>query len=281
MIIRCAYCQNQINLQAAVPGMQVICPFCRNSFVLNQPPKKNSMKIVIAIAAAAFIALLVLLAGVFMYLDNNGVFRASKEERDMMASAERFEESRLKSLSDFITQNYASQKVIIVAPGGTNWEQNEYNRKRVDRLKKYLPNAEVKALNYVRNENEMAAMPGATAKEFNDFFKANGDALFVLLEDLPFEPRELGKLSIWKAKGKQKIALLSGEVSSLGFYFKGAKPGEEVIVAAVVGKTGLKEADYEKPAPENLDEAFGMRYVMITSKNIDQYIKNTAYFPQR
>ena len=229
----------------------------------------------------AAVCLLVLLAGAFMYLDNNGIFRASKEERDMMASAERFEESRLKSLSDFITQNYASQKVIIVAPGGTNWEQNEYNKKRVDRLKKYLPNAEVKALNYVRNENEMAAMPGATAKEFNDFFKANGEGLFVLLEDLPFDPRELGKLSIWKAKGKQKIALLSGEVSSLGFYFKGAKPGEEVIVAAVVGKTGLKEADYEKPAPENLDEAFGMRYVMITSKNIDQYIKNTAYFPLR
>ena len=229
----------------------------------------------------AAVCLLVLLGGAFIYLDNQGIFRASKEERDMMESAERFEESRLKTLADYLNQNYGSNKIIIVAAGGTNWEQNEYNKKRVDRIKKYLPNAEVKALNYVRNENEMAAMPGATAKEFNEFFKANGDAIYVLLEDLPFDPRELGKLSVWKSKGKQKLALLSGEISTLGFFFKGAKPGEEIIVAAVVGKTGLKEADYEKIAPTNLDEAFGMRYVMITTKNIDQYAKNSAYFMQK
>ena len=134
--------------------------------------------------------------------------------------------------------------------------------------------AEIKALDYVRAENEMAMMPGATSKEFNDFFKANADAtVFVLLENLPFDPMDAAKLSIWKAKGKQKIALLNGDVSMLFPYFK-----MDIVTAAVVSKPGLKEADYEKLAPEDLNQAFGMRYLLITSKNIDQHKTNSRIF---
>jgi hypothetical protein len=223
--------------------------------------------------AGLCLAVLVVCAG--MYLHNNGIFTGEdKETRDQRSSYARFEESTAKALGDYITQNFASSKVIIVAAGGTKYAENPSQLSRAEMVKKYIPSAEIKALDYVRAENEMAMMPGATSKEFNDFFKANADAsVFILLENLPFDPMDAAKLSIWKAKGKQKIALLNSDVSLLFPYFK-----MDIVTAAVVSKPGLKEADYEKLAPEDLNQAFGMRYLLITSKNIDQHKTNSRIF---
>lgn len=219
--------------------------------------------------AGLCLAILLVCAG--FYLHNNGIFTGEdKDTRDQRASYGRFEESCAKALGEYVAKNYASSKIVIVAAGGKDYAKNESQKRRADLLKKYIPSAEIKALDYVRSETDMAMMPGATAKEFNDFFKANADAsLFVLLEDIPYDPSQAGKLSIWKAKGKQKIALFSGDISMMYPYFK-----QDIVVAAVIAKSGLKEADYEKLASENLDEAFGMRYILVTSKNVDQHKNN-------
>ena len=224
--------------------------------------------------AGLFLVILIVCAG--MYLSNNGIFGEDKTTRDQRSSYSRFEESCAKTLGEYIAKNFASQKVVIVAPGGTEFDKNPSQSRRANLVKKYLPNAEVKGLGYTRNPNDAAMMPGASAKEFNDFFKQNTDvAVFVLLEDLPYSPMEAAKLTIWKNKGKQKIALLNGDVSMLYPYFK-----QDIVTAAVVSKPGLKEADYEKFASKNLDEAFKMRYLLITSKNVDQHKTNKRIFRQ-
>lgn len=226
--------------------------------------------------AGLFLAILFVCAG--MYLHNNGIFTGEdKSTRDQRESYSRFEESTAKALGDYVSKTHASSKIVIIAAGGTKYAENPSQVRRAELVKKYIPKAEIKPLNYVRAESEMGIMPGATAKEFNDFFKANADTeVFVLLEDLPFDPAEMVKLSIWKAKGKQKIALLNTDVSMLGAFFK-----QEIITAAVVSKPGLKEADYEKLAPEDLNKAFGMRYLLITSKNVDQHKTNARIFRQQ
>ena len=225
--------------------------------------------------AGLFLAILIVCAG--MYLHNNGIFTGEdKATRDQRASYMRFEQSCAKALGEYVAKNHSSSKIVIIAAGGREYAKNESQKRRADLLKTYIPSAEIKALDYVRNENDMAGMPGATAKEFNDFFKANQDVgVFVLLEDLPYDPSQLIKLSIWKGKGKQKIAIMSGDVSMLAAQFKA-----DIVTAAVVSKPGLKEADYEKLASENLDEAFGMRYLLVTSKNIDQHAGNNRIFRQ-
>ena len=225
--------------------------------------------------AGVFLAVLIVCAG--MYLHNNGIFTGEdKATRDQKASYARFEESTAKALGEYIAKNYGSSKIVIVAAGGADYQKNPALVKKAENVKKYIPSAEIKNLGYTRNEHEMAAMPGATAKEFLDFFKKNADVgMFVLLEDMPYDMAQSGAILkfLVESNGKQKIAVFNGDVSSFYPFIK-----KDFVAAAVVTKPGLKEEDYEKLASENLDEAFGMRYILITPKNVDQYKDNARIF---
>lgn len=225
--------------------------------------------------AGVFLAILIVCAG--MYLHNNGIFTGEdKETRDQRASYARFEESQAKAVGEYIAQNAGSAKVVIIAAGGADYQKNPNAVKKAENVKKYIPNATIESLGYTRNENEMAAMPGATAKEFLDFFKKNADVgVFVILEEMPFDPAQAGAIFkyLYDAKGKQKIAFFNGDVSALYPLIK-----NDFITAAVVTKPGLKEADYEKLASENLDEAFAARYILLTAKTVDQHKDNQKIF---
>lgn len=225
--------------------------------------------------AGLFLAVLVICAG--MYLHNNGIFTGEdKETRDQRASYARFEESTAKALGEYIAKNYGSSKVVIVAAGGADYQKNPTLVKKAENVKKYIPSAQIQDLGYTRNENEMAMMPGATAKEFVDFFKKNADVgVFILLEDMPYDIAQTGIIlkHLFDSKGKQKIAVFNGDISSFYPFIK-----QDFVTAAVVSKPGLKEEDYEKLASENLDEAFAARYLLITSKNVDQFKDNPKIF---
>ena len=218
----------------------------------------------------AVISVIVLLACAFFHIDNQmGVFGESKEVRDQQASAARFNEARIKALCEYVKGKNPGT-IVIIPSGGSNYAKNEYSMKQVDLVKKYIGNAEVKPVEYSRSEEEMAMNPMPTVKEWNDFFKANKDAnLFIVLEQLPMG-QDILKLTILKSKGKQKLALMDmGDPMFVKPFFKAKKEGEEIVMVSINGKPGLKQEDYEKLAPSDLDEAFKMRYELITKENVD------------
>ncbi|MBR2439653.1 MAG: hypothetical protein IKB25_05615 [Lentisphaeria bacterium] len=216
----------------------------------------------------AAVCVLVLLVCAFMHIDNQiGVFGESKEVRDQQSSAARFSEARIKALCEYVKSKNPGT-IVIIPSGGTNYAKNEYTMKQVELVKKYIGNAEVKPVEYTRTEEEMAMNPMPTAKEWNSFFKANPDAnLFIVLEQLPMG-QEILRLDIFKKKGKQKLALMDmGDPMFVKPFFSD-KAGNVVLVS-INGKPGLKQEDYEKLAPSDLDEAFKMRYELVTKDNVD------------
>ena len=216
----------------------------------------------------AAVCVLVLLVCAFMHIDNQiGVFGESKEVRDQQSSAARFNEARIKALCEYVKGKNPGT-IVIIPSGGSNYAKNEYSMKQVELVKKYIGSAEVKPVEYTRIEEEMAMNPMPTAKEWNAFFKANPDAnLFIVLEQLPMG-QDILKLDILKKKGKQKLALMDmGDPMFIKPFFSD-KAGNIVLVS-INGKPGLKQEDYEKLAPSDLDEAFKMRYELVTKENVD------------
>ena len=203
----------------------------------------------------AAVCVLVLLVCAFMHIDNQiGVFGESKEVRDQQSSAARFSEARIKALCEYVKSKNPGT-IVIIPSGGSNYAKNEYSMKQVELVKKYIGSAEVKPVEYTRTEEEMAMNPMPTAKEWNAFFKANPDAnLFIVLEQLPMG-QDILKLDILKKKGKQKLALMD--------------MAGNIVLVSINGKPGLKQEDYEKLAPSDLDEAFKMRYELVTKENVD------------
>lgn len=212
----------------------------------------------------AVICALVLLVCAYSYIDNEiGIGRDNLDTRIQQASANRLQEAKIKTFCEYIKAKNPG-KIVIVAPGGKDYAKNEYTMKQIDLVKQYLGSGDVKALDYVVNENEPAPMEVKVA-DWNKFFKANTDAnLFVILEQLPMNPDEILRLDAFSS-GKQKVALMDmGDVVALKPFFK-----RGTIMVSVTGKSGLKQEDYEKPAPEDLKEAFDARYIIVDQKNID------------
>ena len=121
-----------------------------------------------------------------------------------------------------------------------------------------------------------AAYPGADsfmfdvikAKDFNKLLARNkGYNIIVTTIGLP---SDAGNIALWKEFEKNpkkcpKLVFVNGEISKLAPLVKNG-----LVEAIVYYKPG---ADYEKPPPPDLKEAFDIRYLLITKSNIDQIIK--------
>ena len=214
----------------------------------------------------AVVAVIFLLICAYAYIDNEiGIGRDNLATRQQQESANRFNEAKVKFFGEYIKSKNPG-KIVIVPQGGTNYGKNEYAVKQAELLKKYVGDAEIKPVDYTRSEEDMAMNPMPTIEEFNKFFKANKDAkLFIILEQLPMGP-EMLKLDIFKPGAKQQVALLDmGEVQMLKPFFQNG-----TILVSVIGKSGLKPEDYEKPAPSDLKAAFDARFELVTKDNIDK-----------
>ena len=213
----------------------------------------------------AVVAVIILIVCSYAFIDNTiGIGRDNLETRTQQESAKRFNEAKIKKVAEYIKSKNPG-KIVIIPQGGSEWAKNEYSKAQAELVKKYVGDAEIKPIEYTRKPEEAPAEPGPTVEEYNKFFKANADAkLFILLEALPMGA-EVTKLEVFKSD-KQKVALLDmGDIETLKPYFK-----SELILVAVGGTQGLKEADYQKPAPEDLNAAFDARYELVTKDNIDK-----------
>lgn len=79
-------------------------------------------------------------------------------------------------------------------------------------------------------------------------------------------------LDVWK-DGDVKIALAEGSINRLGRAINDGK-----IVAAVTYKQQIDADAWEKQPPSDLQEAFNMRFVLITPQNVREHM---AYFTTR
>ena len=219
----------------------------------------------------AVVAVIFLIICAYAYIDNEmGISgNGSLKERQFRASAERFNEARIKFFGEFIKSKNVG-KIVIVPAGGSDYAKNESAAKQAKLVKQYVGDAEIIPVDYTRTEEEMAANPQPTVEEFNKFFKANKDAkLFIILEQLPMDGN-LGKLEVFKAGNKQQVAFLDSmtENKILQGLFKAGK-----VLVTVTGKAGLTLEDYEKLAPKDLKEAFDARYELVTKENADEKLK--------
>ena len=214
----------------------------------------------------AAVAVVIMLVCAYAYIDNEiGIGRDNLTTRQHQASAERFNEAKVKFFGEYIKSKNPG-KIVIVPAGGSDYAKNEYSVKQAELVKKYVGDAEIIPVDYSRSEEDMAANPMPTNEEFNKFFKANKDAkLFIILEQLPMG-MEMLKLEVFKPSNKQQVALLDmGEVEIIKNFFKVDK-----ILVTVMGKSGLTQEDYEKTAPKDLKEAFDARYELVTKENADK-----------
>jgi hypothetical protein len=112
-------------------------------------------------------------------------------------------------------------------------------------------------------------------------FKAKFDIL-VCFTMLPGTGRMIGggdgkqdagfeKLDFWLDE-KVNVLLLEGGVNLFGKLIQVGK-----IIGAATYRQNISEDAYEKPPPQNLEDAFKMRFVLITPKNLAQHMSYFAW----
>jgi hypothetical protein len=84
---------------------------------------------------------------------------------------------------------------------------------------------------------------------------------------MPNRKRPVGcnKLDFW-LEPNVNVVLLEGGISRFGRLIQTGK-----IVAAATYKMNIPEAAYTNAPPRDLENAFSMRFVLITPENLDQY----------
>ncbi len=221
----------------------------------------------------AILCLIIVFGCAIKFMVDQGAFGGDTREVTLQKeSYARFNESAAKALGEFIGKKYANEKIFIVAPGGNDWAKSKNDNPTPDLLQKYIggSNVEIGGLPYTPNP-EMGPMmeESSSAKYFNQLFKEKPDVkLFVFTINLPFDPAETGRLSIWNQSKGPKIALFNADVHYLAAEIK-----KGIVAAAVVLRPDLKQEDYEKLSPKNLEDAFKARYLLVTPENVEQMAK--------
>lgn len=166
--------------------------------------------------------------------------------------------------------DYSGSKALIIAD--QNWEKNKRQKILIDGLKEgFGSGITVGAIDAPMPENAqqgpegmpMMMMEMMTAADFDAVIAKHPDCnLIVSLIGLP---RDVGNMALWQQEeeNRPKMALLFGEI-----YDKVNEIAAGALVACVSYRPGVKFS--EEPAPEDPQEAFDKRYILITPKNVQE-----------
>lgn len=212
--------------------------------------------------ALAFVFLILILigAGGFLY-DNLG----GGEEKSLLASESRFAAAKSGKIAAEVKKIAAGKKVVVII--GTEHNTDEISKASLEAVKAALEGCtvvtEVLPLN---NNSEEPVEMQINEKIYNPIFSNHKDAAaFVLMAQMPMDPKQIARLSIFSSSSKAKVALVSAEASEYGRYLQNGK-----VVAAVLSKTDKEALDYEKKAPTEPEAAFNVRYVLVTPANLKE-----------
>jgi len=209
-----------------------------------------------------------------------------------------------RKLGAFLAGKFAGKRAVILLPAETpamGGEENEPGEKPhvavleglkdamgdikiVGTIEPKMPDDVKAKIKVAGGEGDMMMMPEAMqwfgVKQLNKelaAYKGKYD-LLICLTGLPgVEMMGMGglrvvaftELTCWTEKGVS-VALAEGGV---GRFRSRIESG--AICVAVCYKRGISEAEYDRRPARDLDEAFGMRFVLITQENVK---KNLTYF---
>ena len=188
-----------------------------------------------------------------------------------MAAENSFTASQGIVLGEYLAKNNPG-KVLVIAEA--DFKTNTYTKALVEGLKTgigagadvvvdtiEIPSAKKANANQDPNMPDMMMplMETMTAKDFDRTLANYPNAKVIV--SLVGLPRNKSKMKLWKQKDGPKVALMNAYGNLAGLVKAG------LICAVTVSKP---KADYESPYPGSPKEAFNMRYILVTTKNIDE-----------
>lgn len=227
-----------------------------------------------AIAKPLAIVLLigVVICTIFILTKNLG----SGDTQALIANELKFAKSSSFILGQELAKSMPGAKVLLIVD-----EQNEMNKRQqilIDGLKEGFGSAitqitiktpQIKKPKGAPEEMMMPLMEMVKAEDFNKLINQNKTCnLVITMIGLPMD---MGGLKIWAdfevdPKKTPKLSVMNGDISMLAPAIKSG------LVPAVV--THNPDARYtEDPAPEDMQKAFDVRYLLITPKNVAEIAK--------
>jgi hypothetical protein len=188
-----------------------------------------------------------------------------------MATENQFTSSQGIILGEYLAANNPG-KVLVIAEA--DFKTNSYTKTLVEGLKKGLGQGAEVAVDTIEipgakkpksktpddmPEMMMPLMDTMTAKDFDRTVSNYPNAKVIV--SLVGLPRDKSKMKLWKKKNAPKVALLNAYGNLAGLIHAG------LICAVTVSKP---KADYESPYPGTPKAAFDMRYILVTTKNIEE-----------
>ena len=216
----------------------------------------------------------------------------------LISNSKKFELSKVDQVAKFVSQKFAGSKVVLLvksdmlkndpATSGSQINVVEEMKKRlngVDILETVvIPVTDPTA--FTGNETE----PPVYAPEeelsgivfnakFNECKKLKPDVI-INLAGMPFNPDDSKNLVIWKwKKSDPKVILYEANAIGESFIPDDLK---NALAAAVLSKNEVKFADgkafdfAEDTVPDDLKQAFDLRFVIVTAENVEDLVKNNV-----
>ena len=177
-------------------------------------------------------------------------------------------------LGRYLAEKHPGCKVLVIA--NKNYEKNLRQQKQIEGLKEGLgTGGEVAAVDSLNiqigpiggapppPEMMMPLEEFMEAAHFDEVIEANPNCNVVV--SFLGLPRDVAEMALWKKDTEERaeVALLGGGVREI----QGALQ-QGLVFAAVSFRPGAKMD--EKDPPENPQEAFDKRYLLVTSENVDE-----------
>lgn len=200
----------------------------------------------------------------------------SGDTKALIANELKFAKASTIVLGKNLAQTNPGAKVLLIVD-----EQNEMNKRQnilIEGLKEGFGSAitsitiktpQVKKPKGAPEEMMMPLMEMMKAEDFNKLIDKNKSCNMVI--SLIGLPMDMGGLKLWEQfeddpKKTPKLVIVNGDISMM---YPAIKSG---LVPAVV--THNPDARYtEDPAPADPQAAFDVRYLLITTKNVDEIAK--------
>ncbi len=190
----------------------------------------------------------------------------------IMENENRFACSKAYVLGQYLAKEYPGKKALIICDQG--YQKNKRTQKIIAALGEGLgsPDSVVADTITVKASKDMQGPDGElvmpleevmTAKDFDATVDKHADCPIIV--SMIGLPRDKNKLKVLKDKNKH-LAMLNANIFDQKYLIKDGK-----ICAAVSFKPGVKFT--EDPAPDDMNEAFKVRFLLITTKNIEQMAK--------
>lgn len=217
----------------------------------------------------ALISLVLILVGAGGILKEQGMLGSNPEVNRVIRNETKFAEAKAKVMAKFLSEKYPGAKVVFLIDN--QLDSNSMNKAALAAFKKELTGMTIEAdeiyeIPKVSADPEQPMMMDDmyNADKFNAIFERCKDAnLIINFTNLPYDPREIAKFTLWTMKDGPNLVLFTGEVSMMK---SAIKAGKIVLGTAM----GTKSIDPKQACPSDAQEAFDLRYILVHPGNVDQ-----------